>query len=54
MNTVSSNLKLRHFAKNISEAKISLNDASKDHTNFLLEIVDFSKNTKSRDFCKKD
>ena len=45
---------IRILGKNISSCKISLDGPDKDHSNLLLEIVDFNKNTKTRNFSQKN
>ena len=45
--------KIRSFAKNIFAHEIDLDDADMNQSNLLLEIIDFNKNTKSRNFSKK-
>ena len=41
------------FVRNIYKGRNTLNNENKDHSYLLLEIVDFNKNTKPRDFSKK-
>ena len=44
---------IRTFGKNICAGKITLNNADKDQSNLLLEIIDFNKNTKPRNSSNK-
>ena len=40
---------IRSLAKNIFDGKITLNIADKDQSNLLTEIVEFKKNSKTKD-----
>ena len=44
---------IKSFAKNVFNVKITLNNADEDQSNLLVEIDEFNKSKKPRDFKKK-
>ena len=44
---------IRSFSKNVFADKITLNDADKDQGDLLVEVIDFSKDTKPRNIKSK-